>query len=224
MKAIATFAAAMIAGGSAASAHHIWLEPDGQQVRLYFGEFGENLREASPGMLDKIEPQVKAGERALRVEKAANGFVISGKLEASDSIVAEDARFPVFAQTRSLYWPAARLVTDRAVVAPVLALDVVPAAGGKYQVSFKGRPLAKAKVEVLTPSGWSRELRTGEDGTIDVALPWRGTYVIEVHHTDKTAGKRGEEAYDQVNYVTSLTVVQGQGLDPLPALPAAKPH
>ena len=56
------------------------------------------------------------------------------------------------------------------------------------------------------------------------ALPWRGPYVFEVQHADTTPGKRGDDAYDVMNYVTSLTVVQPQGVEPLPALPAAKPH
>lgn len=219
---------------AAASAHHLWLEIDGQNARIYFGEFGENLREASPGALDKLEPQAKvlstAGERPLAVTKGANGFTASGKIDAGDSIVAEDGRYPVFVRTRdgtttrSLYWPAARFVPDRSPRQPVLALDVVPAGGDKYRVVFKGKPLGKAKVTVITPSGWGRDVHTGDDGEFAVALPWRGPYVLEVQHADKTPGKRGEEAYDLVNYVTSLTVMQPQGIDPLPAPPPAKPH
>jgi len=32
----------------------IWLEPDGSGAKLYFGEFNENLREASPGLLEEL--------------------------------------------------------------------------------------------------------------------------------------------------------------------------
>lgn len=218
----------------AASAHHLWLEVDGQGARIYFGEFGENLREASPGSLDRLQPQAKvvsaSGERPLAVEKKANAFAASGKIDATDSVVAEDVRYPVFVRTqggtttRSIYWPAARFVPDRTARPAVLELDVVPAGGDKFVVSFKGKPLAKAKVSVMTPSGWAREFHTGEDGSFEVSLPWRGPYVLEVQHADKTPGKRGDDAYDQVNYVTSLTVVQPQGVEPLPALPPAKPH
>lgn len=221
-------------GGSSAFAHHLWLEQTGQGVRLYFGEFGENLREASPGALDKLQPQAKAasaaGERPLTVEKKADGFIVSGKIDGSDSIVAEDVRYPVFVRTkdgvttRSIYLPAARIVPDRAARTPLLALDIVPAGGDKFKVVFKGKPLAKTKVSVVTNAGWGRELYTGDDGEFTVGLPWRGPYVFEVQHADKTPGKRGEEAYDVINYVTSLTVGQPQGIEPLPALPAAKPH
>ena len=46
---IAAAAALSLSTIGAASAHHLWLEIDGQNARIYFGEFGENLREAEPG-------------------------------------------------------------------------------------------------------------------------------------------------------------------------------
>lgn len=231
MNAVLRLAAVLFLTAGSASAHHVWLEPDGGATRLYFGEFGENLREASPGALDRLQPQARlvgsGGEKALTVEKSATGFAVAGTAGSSDAIVAEDARFPMFTRKdggKSIYWPAARLVGEGTTYASVLTLDVVPVGDDTYRVVFKGKPLAKAKVEVLTPAGWQRELHTAEDGTLKVALPWRGTYVLEVHHDDKTPGKRGEESYDVMNYVTSLTVVRSRGLEPLPALPAAAPH
>lgn len=215
-----------------ASAHHIWLEVDGQGGKIYFGEFGENLREASPGTLDKLQPQAKVvsptGERALTVQKSANAYVAAGKIEGTDSIVAEDLRWPSFERKRDnktgIYMPAARFVPDRTPRAAALTLDIVPRGGDKFQVIFKGKPLAKAKVVVVTPSGWGREEHAGADGEFEVELPWRGPYVFEVHHDDNEPGKRGGQAYDFANYVTTLTVVQPQGVEPLPAPPPAKPH
>lgn len=227
-------AALFCLSAGAASAHHVWLEVEGQGARLYFGEFGENLREASPGSLDKLQPQARivsaAGERPLAVEKSANAFVLVGRIDGTDSIVAEDSRWPSFERkrdgksTRGIYVPAARFVPDRTPRPAVLTLDVVPMGGDRFQVVFKGKPLPKAKVEVLTPSGWGREVRTGDNGDFEVALPWRGLYVFEVQHADNDPGRRGEEAYDSASYVTSLTVVQPQGIEPLPAPPPAKPH
>ena len=65
-----------------AGAHQVWLQQDGKQAKLYFGEFGDNLREVSPGLLDKfvspsavlIGPQ---GDRTLELSKAANAFNLS---------------------------------------------------------------------------------------------------------------------------------------------------
>lgn len=227
-------AALLAFAGGQASAHHLWLESDGGALQLYFGEFGENLREASPGLLDKLEPRAKAlspaGERALPVAKSAKAFALSGTMAAGESVVAEDPRYPIHVGTRdgatrrSMYWPAARFVTDRAASQPLLTLDVVPAGGDKFRVFFRGKPLAKAKVEVMAAFGWAKEARTDEEGMISVALPWRGLYALEVHYADTTSGKRGEEAYDVANYVTTLTLVQPEGMAMPPLPPLAKPN
>ena len=48
-------AAALLATtGLAAQAHQVWLEHSGGQARLHFGEYNDNLRETSPGRLDKF--------------------------------------------------------------------------------------------------------------------------------------------------------------------------
>ena len=47
--------------------------------------------------------------------------------------------------------------------------------------------------------------------------------MLEVQHTDKTAGQRGTQAYDKAMFVTTLSLVQPQGVTPLPAGPALPP-
>lgn len=228
-------AAALTWFGGGVAAHHVWLEPAGQSVLLSFGEFGENLRETSPGLLDRLQPHAKtattAGEQALALTKAAAGFTGSPGT-GGGTVIAEDARYPISVRTRdgitirSLWWPAARFVTDRTAIKPLLVLDVVPAGGDKFKVFFKGQPLAKAKVEVVAAFGWSKDAYTDGDGSFEMALPWRGLYAMEVHHADKTPGKRGDEVFDTASYVTTLTLVQGQGIEmpPRPAQVLGKPN
>lgn len=226
------FVAAFAAAG-AASAHHVWLEPAGDAIQLCFGEFGDNVRETSPGLLDRLQPQARAvsatGEKPLTLGKAAGAFMVSGTVGPTDGVIAEDARYPISVRTRdgstsrSLWWPAARFARDRSALSPLLTLDVVPAGGNGFRVFFKGKPLAKAKVGMVAAFGWSRESYTDEEGRFEVALPWRGAYAFEVHHTDRTPGKRGGEAYDTASYVTTLTLVQAEGID-MPPSPAGKPN
>ncbi|WP_395709838.1 DUF4198 domain-containing protein [Reyranella sp.] len=224
----------LVLAAAPASAHQIWIEADGQGVQVYFGEFGENLREVSPGLLDKLAPSARAvspaGELPLKVDKGATSFAVSGPLPTGASIVAQDARYPAFERkrdgliSRGIYVPAARLVSDTSPQPAVLDLDIVPTGPGAFQVFFKGKPLAKAKVSVMTQSGWEKELHSDADGKVSTTLPWRGTYVLETKHEDKAAGNRGEDAYDSASYVTTLTIVQPQGVEPLPAPPPAKPN
>ncbi|HTG24798.1 MAG TPA: cobalt ABC transporter substrate-binding protein, partial [Reyranella sp.] len=212
----------------AASAHSLWLERQGDGLRLYFGEFEENLREASPGLLDRLSPQAKvavAGDKALKVDKTAGFFTVAGTVSADDSVVAEDVRIAerrtAEKVTRVLARLGARYVADFKERPPVNTLDVVPAGKpGAFKVFYQGKPLAKAKLELIAESGWKREFKTDEQGAVEAQLPWRGTYVIEVQHTDATPGKRGEEAYDSVRCASTLfvRVADGQQGPPQPAL------
>ncbi len=219
-----------------AGAHQIWLQQDGKQAKLYFGEFGDNLREVSPGLLDKfvspsavlIGPQ---GDRTLELSKAANAFNLSASAGKGESIVAEDAHYPVFENkhatppTRTAWTPAARLVTSQQAQEPRLALDIVPTGKpGQFKVSYKNAALPKAKVGLVTPSGWMKEAHSDAEGLVQFDLPWQGVYVAEVHHTDKTAGERDGKPYDIASFVTTLSLVQPKGLKALPAAPAATPN
>ncbi|WKB55604.1 DUF4198 domain-containing protein [Eleftheria terrae] len=219
-----------------AQAHQVWLEQDTQGATLYFGEYGDNLREASPGLLDKFVKPVgrklsAKGAEPLPLSKTATGFVLAGRAARGESLVAEEPAYPISerrqgdAVTRSLYVPAARLVTDLSKQEPALTLDLVPTGQGsqgsaQVQAFYKGKPLPKAKVSVVTASGWAREYHADDAGRLTVNLPWQGTYVLELAHTDTAGGERGAEKWDRATYVTSLTLVRAEGL---PALPAPQP-
>ena len=241
-------AALALAAGThtAAQAHYVWFEHDAQGATLYFGEYQGNLRETSPGLLDKfVSPAaLKHGLRGaggsipVPLRKTATGFVADVKLASGESLTAEDAGYPISERkqgeqvTRSLYHPAARWVGSWAAQDPTLKLDLVPTGNQVNQgngsielrASFNGKPLPKAKVTLFTASGWERELHAADDGTLAVPLPWRGTYVLELSHSETTGGERAGRKYDRANYVTSLTLLQPEGLQPLPPLPAAPPN
>ncbi len=235
----AAIACALMSLGTA-GAHQVWLEQDGKEAKLYFGEFGENLRETSPGLLDKfIAPVAQkisaAGNAPLNVGKSSNGFPIAGRAAKGESLVAEEPGYPVSERkdgekiTRSIYVPAARLVTDFSKQAPVLTLDLVPTGqllkgAVEVQAFYKGQPLPKAKIVVVTSAGWSQEHRTDEQGKLTTQLPWEGPYVLELTHNDNTGGERGAEKYNRASYVTSLTLAQPAGIHALPASPPAIPN
>ncbi|KAA0682429.1 DUF4198 domain-containing protein [Roseomonas genomospecies 6] len=224
-----------------AQAHQIWIEQPGQgNATIRFGEFGENLREASPGLLDKfVKPAgtllSAKGEQKADAAKTADGFALPFKAAAGESIVAEDAHYPLYTwkqgdkETTNRYHPAARLITGFAEQAPKLALDLVPTGKpGQFKLVFQGQPKAKTKVALVTQSGWAKEEHTDEQGLVTFDMPWKGTYVAEVSLNERTPGERqgasGTEKYDGVSYVTTVTYVHPDGLEPIPAGPAAAPN
>ena len=121
---------ALLAASGASQAHQIWLEqPAGETAVIRFGEFGDNLRETSPGLLDKFGKPVATlvsaqGEKAADGRKTGTGFALPFKAGQGDSIVAEDAGYPLYTskkgeqELRNWYHPAARLITGFAAQAP----------------------------------------------------------------------------------------------------------
>lgn len=226
--------ALMFAG--AAHAHQIWLEQTPKAASLYFGEFDRNLRETSPGLLDKIT-QASAtlssdkGEKVLVFTRKDNALVLPGHAGKNESIFTEDIDFPVSeykngdVMVRSARILGARLVTSNAVQAPKLTLDLVPAGKqGEFKVYYKGQPQAKVKVGLIAQSGWTREASTNEQGVVKFDLPWQGTYVLEVRYVDKTPGERAGKPYDFTNFMTTLSLSQKTGIKALPTTPAETPN
>ncbi|MDO8973057.1 DUF4198 domain-containing protein [Reyranella sp.] len=214
----------------AASSHALWLEPGEGGYQLYFGEFGENLREGSPGLLDRFEPMPAAkafgasGDVALKAEKKPTSFQFSGVPEGTGSVVAEQARVterkPVDKAIRTLDRYSARYIADFGERKPLIPLDIVPAGKpGSFKVFYDGKPLPGARAEIVTEFGWTRELKTDEAGAFEVALPWKGTYAIEVSLADNTPGTHGTAPYDGMRFVTTLTFRVPDGL----AAPARPP-
>lgn len=218
-----------------AQAHHVWLEQDGKTIKLQFGEFGENQRETTPGLLDKfVAPKATLvgakGERELKLEKTAKGYVVGGTAAAGEAIVVEDNAYPSWETTQGgktsqhIWVPAARLATSFAAQQPKLALDIVPTGTvGEFKLFYKGQPLPKTKVNAIIPNGWTKEAVSDETGAFKLDLPWKGVYVLEAHHTDKTGGERAGTAYASASHTTSLTVVQPKGVATMAAGPVMAP-
>jgi uncharacterized GH25 family protein len=218
-----------------ASAHQIWLEQTDKAASVYFGEFGDNLREASPGLLDKFTIKTatlvtRSGNKTLQANKTAGAFVLNGKVAPGETIIVEETNYPAWEadkngqKTWNIYVPAARIVADHSAQTPALTLDLVPTgAAGQFKVTYQGAPLPKAKVAAVIAAGWSREAVSDAQGLVTFALPWQGTYVLEVHHNDATGGERNGQKYATASLVTTLSLQQAQGVAALPAAKAVAP-
>lgn len=229
---------AVLAWAGSAGAHHVWLEQDGGEAALFFGEFGMNLHEVSaPGgllnkLLDTRARIVSAdGSRELSLTKGPNSLAAPARIAAGESIVAEVLGYPLYEQktangpVQTWFRPAARVVSTFDATVPALPLDIVPTGtANQFAVTFNGKPLARTQVKVLIPAGWTREIRTNADGLITVPLPWKSWYALQVSHVDATPGQRGTESYGQTSLVTTLTLRAQEGLEAPAAPPPAAPY
>jgi uncharacterized GH25 family protein len=223
---------------SLAAAHQVWIEEKGGNTNLYFGEYGDNQREESPGYLDKLSKPTATlitaqGEKVLEGTKLKDAISFKGRAAKGESVIVIDAAYPVSERsegdkpTRSLWTPAARYVTDLKAQAPKLPLDIVPTGNaGEFQVLYRGAPLPKAEAALVAVSGWALESRTDDQGKVKFTLPWKGGYALLVRHKDPTKGSRKtaegkDEAYDVATFATTLTFVTSSGLPSPPPPPAA---
>jgi len=223
-----------------AAAHQVWIERDASGAKLYFGEFGDNLHEVSPGYLDRLgQPSATlltaAGEKPVSVTKQRDGYAIAGRPAKNESLIVVDAAYPLIEakegdkSTRTAWTPAARIVGSLAAQAPKLVLDIVPTStAGEFQVFFRGAPLADAELTLTASSGWSRQANSDTAGKVRFSLPWKGTYGLLVRHKDNSPGSRttdkGAEAYDRASFGTTLTFTTTVGLPAPPVPPPAPPN
>lgn len=218
-----------------ANAHQIWLEPEGSRLNLHFGEYHENLKETSPGLLDRVPaPAVlivqDGAAKAATAVKGKEGYALDATAGSKRHVVAEVRNYPVRELkqgetiTRSKWIAAARFAPDASAQAARNLLDIVPnGAPGKFRVFFRGQPLAKAKVEMVAPNGWRKEASSNADGELELQPLWRGVYVLEVAHKEAVAGEVDGEKYDAASFTASLTIVNPDG--PVTERPAAAtPH
>ncbi|MDA8447617.1 DUF4198 domain-containing protein [Paracidovorax valerianellae] len=219
---------------TAAQAHQVWIETSGNQARVQYGEYADGLLEKSPGALDKFKgvpvlEQQRGGE-AKRIEGQRTATAFTYALPAPADTLFAEAPYPLIDRTKAglppLLWrPAARWVASLAQpVTATAPLDVVPTGkAGELRVVFNGKPLPKAQVMLVSPSGWAREAATNAEGTVHFDLPWKGQYVAEVKHSDKQPGEHAGDKYGEASYLTTLTFVQATGMES-PALPAPAAH
>ena len=206
-----------------ASAHGLWIEQTGKTKTLFYGEPAGPKKETFPGKLENIKaPQATAvlkdgARQEAKVTRGANGFDL-GVSAPSQSMLAMETTLEVkdgskseMGQFKPMYY--ARFAAAPLVAAkPELKLDVTPTAtAGRFTVSFDGRPLKAAAVDLIAPNTWVKSFKTDEQGQIQVQTPWRGQYVIEVIHFDKTPGEYQGKKFEGARHRTMLTFAQPVG-------------
>ncbi|MGQ0835285.1 MAG: DUF4198 domain-containing protein [Gammaproteobacteria bacterium] len=198
---------ACFAFAAAAQGHELWFEPDGKGMVLFYGDFGVNMHERSPGGNDRwgqltairVTP---AGDQPVELTKQHDRFTGVPRLAKGESLVAYDEYYRIFEEkqgdkTVRLRWtPATRFVPDLGARPQKLKLDIVPTgkADGdevELQVFYQSEPLADVPVHLWSTAGWRMERQTDAEGKVRFPLPWRGQYAaIVLRYRDETPGVR----------------------------------
>ena len=218
LSAVLIFGALAVGAAGNASAHALWIEKgkDGSAA-IFFGEYGEGLREKTGGKLDEIAHMeawsisVDGQKTALTPSKTEDRFVLDAK---GADVLVQDVSLPVkdmqkyklgIAKPHLYARVAGGLSTD---LKPELRLDIVLSKEnpGKVRVYFDGKPLAKEKAVWIAPNGWMKELKTDEEGWLKAEQPWPGVYVMEVTHVVETPGKFDGKDYEVERHRMTLSL------------------
>ncbi|MDP2735236.1 MAG: hypothetical protein Q8P12_03445, partial [bacterium] len=88
--------------------------------------------------------------------------------------------------------------------------SIVPKVGEEFALRaiFKGKPLAKVRVNAFGPNGWVKELPSTDSWGVTSFVPlWPGRYVLQVSQDEKAPGEFKGKVYVALNYRTTLTIL-----------------
>jgi uncharacterized GH25 family protein len=216
----ATLVLSGLAIASPAAAHYIWIEQDeAHHARLYFGEYQEQLREASGGRLDKIKGpkawklDTSGNRQTLKITRQSDHFDL-GVVNPISPIIAEEPAYDVmdlskygYGIVKPMFYARFSPLPLRSNGKPELALDILPAAesSSAFAVYFRNEPLARAKVMIYAPNQWMQEHRTDENGAVRITTPWPGHYVLDVVHVEKQPGEFQGKTFEAIRHRATLT-------------------
>lgn len=211
----------------AAHAHYLWIEQADSDAQIFFGEVQEGIKEKSPGKLDNIKApkafvQRAAGQAFASVDpkRAAQNFTIAESKGAAavtvveESLEVKDLTKHGLGHAKSNYYARA----GKADGNTTMVLDVQQRAANRFTVTYRGQPLANAKLEVIAPNTWLQEHKTDAQGMAEINMPWRGQYVLHVLHVDPSAGEHLGKKYESLRNHLTYTIAKPDGADPGPAV------
>ncbi|MFZ4289571.1 hypothetical protein [Variovorax sp. HJSM1_2] len=167
----------LVAAVCAAQAEYLWVEPASAatagKARVYLGEL-EGAKRLPTHSVASARIFL-ADEKDLPLTTEADFYAAAvtgaGDLRATARRVGEDGSITFF---------QAKLGRSETKAVNDLELVPVTSGGNIFQLVFKGRKVSATQVNVQTSDGWRRVLRPLEDGTVSIATPFAGLYVLEV--------------------------------------------
>lgn len=190
-------AASVLLTGTA-QADYLWLQPDGARTKVYAGELAKPL--AKLPILADAKPVLPEGQ-TLPVDTAADHYTFQPAATG-------DQRFAAVRASADGVLTYFQARFGRAETKAVNDLELVPTepGGNRFQLVFKGRPVAASQVNVETSEGWRRVLSPDQDGTVGFTPWFPGLYVLEVTaRVNNGSVTLDGKKYEDVRHTTTLS-------------------
>jgi uncharacterized GH25 family protein len=216
-----------------AQAHYIWIELKGekavgqtQEVRIYYGEFNEGVREVKGGRLEEvagieswiITPSGKRVPLNIAIDASYYRATFQALEKGIYRVVAVNVTRdvvdwskhkigivrPVYYTSREVMIGSSETSTDNSEL-PQLSI-VSTDKQNNYQVLFNNQPVANAKVLFHAPNEWSKELQTNQDGKVAFTPLWKGQYIIECILPEEVPGNFRGKNYEAIRHRSTLAI------------------
>ncbi len=167
----ALFVAGLLLSG-AARADYLWFDHQADTLKVQAGQFEKPL--ASIAGFDTVAA-ISSDGKPLTVDRREDNFVIAdtktGDVRLTSTQVNDDG---------ALVYHQARF--GRQDTKALNDFELVPTTpnGNTFKLMWKGNVIAATQVNVATSAGWRRVSTSAPDGTITLATPFAGLYVMEV--------------------------------------------
>lgn len=196
-------------------AHALWIETSGtgkvgkpQSVKVFYGEFAENERDSVTKWYSDVRdftlwvvgpdqqkmqltlvPGTNFYEGTFTPDKEGN-YTLQVSHEARE--LGGTTKYHFLANTSvQVGKPGQSLGKSTNILNISTDLTAAPAKANhvvKLKADLNNAAASGKTVSVFSPAGWSKELKTNENGIAEFIPLWPGRYVVEVSDMDKTAG------------------------------------
>lgn len=218
-------AVCVLAAASVAQAHFLWLVTDASgepsKLQVYFGEVAAPDDPALLGKVAKAEAWALGGREAKALTLKHEGESLFAELSPSEArstvvlkhsygVVAKGGA-PFLLNYYAKTYPSPLVGNWKEVNdAERLPLELTPRlkdGSVALRVTWKGKPLPGATVTVEGPGIEGKlEGETNDQGDFQAALPKGGLFSIRAKHSEMTAGKLDDKAYDSVRHYSTLSL------------------
>lgn len=208
MRKLLLAAAAMLIAAPVA-AHEVWVERDGAgPARIYLGEPNEAVPATGDPEFPKLQKPQLVGEAGVQVRRANHieaAIAGTGDVRVRDDAVFEPWQSGAAKQGAIFYARAGRTETGHK-----LDLELVPVAANSdsFTLMFRGKPLANAKLSIVTPDRWQKGFVTDAEGRITVPSLGAGRYLVSASHTEEAPARLGGQDVASVMHISTLTFVR----------------
>ncbi|MBW8682876.1 DUF4198 domain-containing protein [Chitinophaga rhizophila] len=226
-----TLSVALLLCAFFASAHAVWIETalkgtknKAQEVKVYLGEYAENQTDSVAHWFSnlkdiKLYAVTPTGSRE-EVTLKDNGTCLSGSFtpatEGTYTLAISHTVETVYGETKIEYYATATVVVGKESTSQLssgTAFSIVPGAEEPKNLAtvpltlFRNKqPLAEGKIEVISPDGWIKELKSNQRGEASFSPVQPGQYLLEASATEKVSGTHKDQPFKSVAHIVTHAV------------------